>query len=995
MAAQAHAQVTAFHLALANFTAKLSVEDKKRFKVTTLNDLHVAIEEIQQTQNSEQNLRAMSRLERFLEGMKEYDKVVSVFLNTTPILAYIWGPMKLLLQVACTFHEAFDALMDAYQRIGEHMPLLAQYEDYFRKQPRMLKLLSLILEDILNFHWKALKYFRTRMWRKIFRALWKSFDADFSAILRNLRGHMKLIETQATLAQFNEVCQLRDDADKALEAQKVCESLRRRDEVYRWLAAANCEADQETYSKIRQDFQGSAKWLLQKIRFRSWFDPQFCSTHLLWLNGIPGAGKTILASAIIEEARSNPNVQVAFFYCRYLDPDRSTFLGVLRGILSQLLLQDTGILDFLYEKACTSGPAFLSTESVAMDLAEISMKRFAKLYIVIDGIDECERDERKQIVAFFEKAWESLPQDDWDSLRCLFISQDDNIARNDFKNMSSIKITESDSKGDISAYAAIRSLEIKTKHDLSDDRQHWIQQMITAKAEGMFLFAHLYSVYLLDQTSVEDLDRELSPGRIPEGVRRLDDVYSRILTRLATLTGQPSEKSFQLLTWLVCAKRPLKWREVQCAVSIDVADQSVDWDHKHFTVEPKDLCGSLVELHTDGAVNIIHKSAKEYLVNKNIISKGSGETSLALMCIGYLSFEGLDPGDDVNIAEFVPSGYYGFLDYAYAYWSHHLDACLRYEPSQEVIHEISEAASVLVDMQWVDPPTSTTVPKSLHKRWSILDDKGNLDKLVVAGYLAQRQLRVFTMQSQNDQALQLYETLLQVRAEIEHISTSPGNTPKFDLMYGNAIFKCSQVSCARFYNGFTSKQLRDEHVLKHERSFFCSFSGCAMTLLGFSTLKELHKHETDYHGTISFDELDEPEFPELPTSFDCTQCGDKFTRKHNLKIHMRKHSAPDEKRFVCSHCGKPFARLGDRTRHETTTHSDASSFTCGGLLRTGVQWGCGRDFARRDDLKRHWKSVKGKACVLPKIQEEEADLVNTSMPTQAGIAPSTSTSSGP
>lgn len=52
--------------------------------------------------------------------------------------------------------------MDAYQRIGEHIPMLAQYEDYFRSQPRMIQLLQMIIEDILDFHWKAMKYFQTR-----------------------------------------------------------------------------------------------------------------------------------------------------------------------------------------------------------------------------------------------------------------------------------------------------------------------------------------------------------------------------------------------------------------------------------------------------------------------------------------------------------------------------------------------------------------------------------------------------------------------------------------------------------------------------------------------------------------------------------------------------------------------------------------------------------------------------------------------------------------
>lgn len=199
-------------------------------------------------------------------------------------------------------------------------------------------------------------------------------------------------------------------------------------------------------------------------------------------------GKTILASSVVDEARKLPGVHVAFFYCRYLDNGRSTFLAVMRGILSQLLFQDEALLIYLYEKVSTSGEVSLSTESVAKEVVETSIKNFQKLYIVIDGIDECEREERKQIVAFFQDVWESLPQDDSDALRCMFVSQDDNIARNDFKSIPSLKISEADNKGDISAYAVARSSAIQTKHKLSDDRRRWLQELIVARAEGKTIF---------------------------------------------------------------------------------------------------------------------------------------------------------------------------------------------------------------------------------------------------------------------------------------------------------------------------------------------------------------------------------------------------------------------------------------------------------------------------------------------------------------------------
>lgn len=45
-------------------------------------------------------------------------------------------------------------------------------------------------------------------------------------------------------------------------------------------------------------------------------------------------------------------------------------------------------------------------------------------------------------------------------------------------------------------------------------------------------------------------------------------------------------------------------------MSIDVAELSVDWANKRFSVDSKDLCGSLVEVYADGIVNIVHQSAK-------------------------------------------------------------------------------------------------------------------------------------------------------------------------------------------------------------------------------------------------------------------------------------------------------------------------------------------------------------------------------------------------
>jgi hypothetical protein len=68
--------------------------------------------------------------------------------------------------------------------------------------------------------------------------------------------------------------------------------------------------------------------------------------------------------------------------------------------------------------------------------------------------------------------------------------------------------------------------------------------------------------------------------------------------------------SMKVFSWLVCAKRPLKWREIQCAAAVSFDEQTVDWDRGRFRVDSKDLCGSLVEVHSNDTVNLVHHTAR-------------------------------------------------------------------------------------------------------------------------------------------------------------------------------------------------------------------------------------------------------------------------------------------------------------------------------------------------------------------------------------------------
>jgi hypothetical protein len=68
----------------------------------------------------------------------------------------------------------------------------------------------------------------------------------------------------------------------------------------------------------------------------------------------------------------------------------------------------------------------------------------------------------------------------------------------------------------------------------------------------------------------------------------------------------------EILGWIVCACRPLRWEEIQTAVCI-----SPDPDNPRFDVgrrlhsSPIELFASLVRCHPDGTVELVHGTARQ------------------------------------------------------------------------------------------------------------------------------------------------------------------------------------------------------------------------------------------------------------------------------------------------------------------------------------------------------------------------------------------------
>lgn len=178
-------------------------------------------------------------------------------------------------------------------------------------------------------------------------------------------------------------------------------------------------------------------------------------------------------------------VRTVFFYCRQSDGHRNGFVAIAKTILTQLAVHDDGLLLYLHDKAAKSGEAVLSSINLARSLLDTALKTCnmtQKVYIVIDGLDEYSRNDRKDIASWFRSAIENLPQEDFGAIRCLFISQDDGDARKDFNNISHIGVSSDLHHQDIQRYCDFWHERISHKFGSFSDFN--IANVVTAKAQG-------------------------------------------------------------------------------------------------------------------------------------------------------------------------------------------------------------------------------------------------------------------------------------------------------------------------------------------------------------------------------------------------------------------------------------------------------------------------------------------------------------------------------
>jgi len=208
----------------------------------------------------------------------------------------------------------------------------------------------------------------------------------------------------------------------------------------------------KTVSKGR--LPSSGEWLLQKNAYKAW--RMESSSSILWLHGIPGSGKSKLASLVIDDVRKTDHL--AYFYCMRnpAEPQRAQSDKILASMVRQLARLPSGnsILEPVsrqYEEAIQGlgeyeDQAWTVEEStqVLIELSNI----YPSITFVIDALDEVNPHDRP---ALLDALTEMVAQSN--NLVKVFISSRDNIdIRLRLENMPNVYIDVRDNAEDIGRF---------------------------------------------------------------------------------------------------------------------------------------------------------------------------------------------------------------------------------------------------------------------------------------------------------------------------------------------------------------------------------------------------------------------------------------------------------------------------------------------------------------------------------------------------------------
>jgi len=300
---------------------------------------------------------------------------------------------------------------------------------------------------------------------------------SLATVVRALSRQDKIADDIETIKSF--------ERDRSALEKRVAMTGKRK-EVLGFFEKVDSSTSHYANLKLRHPLTGL--WLTEGTTFKTWLHTRGSK---LWLSGIPGAGKTVLAACAIEEAiiESSATQAVAYFYCDYQQASTGDPVNILGSLAAQMAKHDEAAflhLQELYEK-------FKPEDGVSVPLGisdlvqgvQLMASCFEDVSVIIDGLDEC-GDRTSEVLS----ALTSLTSVDSSNVRSILFSRNEHaiqqLLREEYNHMEIAAHTE-----DLELYVAAELESRQRKHGRERLRirnpevKDYLKKILVERADGM------------------------------------------------------------------------------------------------------------------------------------------------------------------------------------------------------------------------------------------------------------------------------------------------------------------------------------------------------------------------------------------------------------------------------------------------------------------------------------------------------------------------------